>query len=165
MSSPVGDLTLVACDGELSSIVFGADDATDAGSRRSVGDDSCRQVLTETERQLNEYFTGTRREFALPIRAVGTEFQKSVWAALMTIPYGATISYAQQAAVIGRPTATRAVGAANGRNPLPIVVPCHRVVGSNGTLTGFAGGVSIKQWLLDHERAVLSGRADAAVSQ
>ena len=105
-------------------------------------------ILLEAERQLWEYFSGKRREFALPLEFVGTEFQKQVWAALVTIPYGETRSYGDIARQIGNPTAVRAVGAANGRNPLSIIAPCHRVIGTNGKLTGFAGGLQTKAFLL-----------------
>jgi methylated-DNA-[protein]-cysteine S-methyltransferase len=105
-------------------------------------------VLLEAERQLAEYFAGTRRTFELPLDFEGTEFQRSVWAALLTIPYGETRSYGQIARQIGRPKAVRAVGAANGRNPLSIVAPCHRVIGASGELTGFAGGLETKEFLL-----------------
>ncbi len=108
-------------------------------------------ILDETVRQLDEYFTGTRRRFDLTLDPVGTEFQVAVWRSLAEIAYGETATYGEQAARIGRPTAVRAVGAANGRNPLSIVLPCHRVVGSDGRLTGFAGGLDAKAYLLDHE--------------
>jgi methylated-DNA-[protein]-cysteine S-methyltransferase len=107
--------------------------------------------LLETERQLGEYFAGTRTRFDLPLEARGSEFEKKVWRALEKIPYGKTRSYLDLAKAIGSPKACRAVGAANGRNPLPIVVPCHRVIGADGKLTGFAGGIEKKAKLLDHE--------------
>ncbi len=107
--------------------------------------------LVEAKRQLAEYFQGRRRSFDLRLRPEGTEFQRSVWQALATIPYGETRSYADIARAIGRPSATRAVGAANGANPLPIVLPCHRVVGANGSLTGFGGGLETKKFLLNLE--------------
>ena len=107
--------------------------------------------------QLRAYFAGELLEFELPLRMKGTEFQRLVWKELTNIPFGTTISYAEQARRIGRPGAARAVGAANGRNPISIVVPCHRVIGANGTLTGYGGGLDRKQWLLDHE-AILIGR-------
>jgi methylated-DNA-[protein]-cysteine S-methyltransferase len=110
--------------------------------------------------QLSEYFDGTRREFLIPIRMEGTEFQKKVWKALTTIPYGSTVSYGQLATMIGNPKACRAVGLANGRNRVPIIIPCHRVIGSNGTLTGFGGGLPNKQWLLDWEQTSLAQHKD-----
>jgi methylated-DNA-[protein]-cysteine S-methyltransferase len=108
--------------------------------------------------QVEEYFSGRLLEFDLPVALDGTEFQKSVWQQLRRIPYGETMSYGELAAIIGKPKAVRAVGAANGRNNLPIVVPCHRVIGADGTLTGFGGGVALKRSLLDHERAMLEKR-------
>jgi methylated-DNA-[protein]-cysteine S-methyltransferase len=107
--------------------------------------------LREVARQLEEYFTGRRRAFDLPIRMQGTEFQRRAWRMLMEIPYGQTRSYGEQAKRIGNPNASRAVGLANGRNPIPIVVPCHRVIGADGSLTGFGGGIERKRWLLAHE--------------
>jgi methylated-DNA-[protein]-cysteine S-methyltransferase len=119
-------------------------------------------VLAAARRQLGAYFAGERREFDLPVEATGTAFQQAVWAALGQIPFGATSTYAALAAALGQPTAVRAVGAANGRNPLSILVPCHRVIGADGALTGYAGGVAAKRWLLDHERrlAAVQGRLD-----
>ena len=113
--------------------------------------------LDRAELQLAQYFAGSRRDFDLDLDPAGTDFQVRVWQALRAIPYGRTVSYGQQAAILGEPGAARAVGAANGRNPLSIVVPCHRVVSASGSLTGFAGGVQTKAWLLDHERRVLAG--------
>jgi methylated-DNA-[protein]-cysteine S-methyltransferase len=108
-------------------------------------------VLVETERQLNEYFAGTRTTFTMTLDFVGTEFQKKVWQALVAIPFGETRSYADIAREIGNPKAVRAVGAANGKNPISIIAPCHRVIGSNGKLTGFAGGLEVKAFLLKIE--------------
>ena len=102
--------------------------------------------------QLEEYFAGERREFSLPLGAEGTDFQREVWRGLAAIPYGVTLSYGQLALAIGRPRAVRAVGLANGRNPISIIVPCHRVIGANGTLTGYGGGMERKRFLLDIER-------------
>lgn len=114
--------------------------------------------LLEAARQLAEYFAGERTVFELPLDPVGTPFQRAAWEVLRTIPFGRAISYGQQAARLGAPNAARAVGAANGRNPLPIVVPCHRVVGSDGSLVGFAAGMGAKAWLVRHEGIVLPGR-------
>jgi methylated-DNA-[protein]-cysteine S-methyltransferase len=114
-------------------------------------------VLDALIAQLDEYFAGDRVEFDLPLAPQGTEFQLAAWLLLRQIPYGETITYGEQARRLGDPRKARAVGAANGRNPLSIVVPCHRVVGSNGHLTGFGGGVENKAWLLDHERLTLLG--------
>lgn len=102
-------------------------------------------------RELEEYFAGTRRTFAVPLAPKGTPFQQAVWHALLDIPYGDTVSYGELAARIGRPGAVRAVGAANGANPIPVIIPCHRVIGSDGKLTGYGGGIERKQWLLAHE--------------
>ena len=111
-------------------------------------------IVSAAARQLDEYFAGTRRTFDLPLDLRGTEFQQQVWLSLPKIPYGETSTYAKQAATIGRPRAVRAVGSANGRNPLSIVLPCHRIVAANGSLAGFAGGLDTKRWLLDHEAEV-----------
>jgi methylated-DNA-[protein]-cysteine S-methyltransferase len=113
-------------------------------------DDDAFAALRE---QLDDYFAGRRDRFDLELAAVGTPWQRRVWTALMGVPYGQTMSYAELAARLGRPTACRAVGAANGRNPISVIVPCHRLIGSDGSLTGYAGGLERKAWLLDHERA------------
>lgn len=141
MPSPLGPLTLTSRENRLVSILFG----------EAAGSESDDPVLREARRQLEEYFAGSRREFDLPLGASGTPFQEEVWSVLGTIPFGQTSSYSDVARLIGRPRAVRAVGAANGRNPLAIVVPCHRVIGSDGQLTGYAGGLDIKRWLLAHE--------------
>jgi len=109
--------------------------------------------------QLEEYFAGSRHDFELPLDLQGTEFQIAAWNALAEIPYGRTASYGQQAASIGRPKAVRAIGGANGRNPVAIVLPCHRIVGADGSLTGFGGGIEVKKWLLDHEQSTLRSAA------
>lgn len=147
--SPIGPLTLVARGGVLSGLYMDAqrhlpDDAT--FGRRDDG------PFGEVEQQLAEYFAGERTAFDLPLHLEGTDFQRRVWAALRDIPYGETWSYGQLAAHIGSPGASRAVGLANGRNPVAIVVPCHRVVGADGKLTGYGGGLERKQLLLDLER-------------
>lgn len=110
-------------------------------------------ALPEVRRQIEEYFAGRRRDFDLAVDGEGTDFQQLVWSELAKIPYGETRSYAEVAVAIGRPAAVRAVGAANGRNPIPIVVPCHRVIGADGSLTGFGGGLEAKRWLLELEGA------------
>lgn len=115
------------------------------------------EVLRETARQLKAYFAGELREFDVPMNLTGTSFQKKVWDELTRIPYGETISYAELATRIGNPKACRAVGLANGRNPIAILVPCHRVIGANGTLTGYGGGLPTKQWLLEHEQRFGTG--------
>lgn len=145
-SSPVGELTLVADDNGLRAILW-PDHGTDPGPR-----DDDHPVLRETARQLDEYFAGERTDFDLPLEPQGTDFQLAAWEVLRGIPYAQTITYAEQARRLGDPAKARAVGAANGRNPISIVVPCHRVVGANGALTGFAGGVDTKSWLLEFER-------------
>ena len=121
-----------------------------AGERFGTRDDA---AFADLRRQLGEYFAGTRREFDVATAPSGTAFQRSVWQALREIPYGRTASYGTVAVEIGAPTAARAVGGANARNPISIVVPCHRVIGGSGALTGYAGGFPAKQWLLEHERA------------
>ncbi|MBK0004345.1 methylated-DNA--[protein]-cysteine S-methyltransferase [Erwinia sp. S38] len=147
MQSPVGELKLVASERGLVAVLWENDDPKRVRFLPQVEQPDNR-ILLEAERQLWEYFSGKRREFALPLEFVGTEFQKQVWAALVTIPYGETRSYGDIARQIGNPTAVRAVGAANGRNPLSIIAPCHRVIGTNGKLTGFAGGLQTKAFLL-----------------
>jgi methylated-DNA-[protein]-cysteine S-methyltransferase len=147
-------LTLVASDADLVAILW----QDDAPSRVRIGEameNVDHPTLRATATQLGEYFAGTRMTFDLPLDPHGTDFQRAVWQQLSAIPHGETRSYADIARALGQPTATRAVGAANGRNPLSIVVPCHRVVGSNGALTGFAGGIAAKRWLLAHEGARL----------
>jgi len=153
MSSPVGELRLIAGEHGLRAILWGADDAERIASINGEElVEGSTPVLDEAVVQLEEYFAGTRREFELPLDPAGTAFQRSAWMVLRTIPYGKTMSYGQQAEQLGDPNKARAVGAANGKNPLSIVVPCHRVIGSTGHLTGFAGGLDVKSWLLDHER-------------
>lgn len=153
MASPVGELKLVASETGLSAILWENDDPARVRLGPAV-EDPGHPILVEAERQLRAYFAGTRKAFTVPLDFHGTEFQKSVWAALLAIPYGETRSYAEIARAVGRPTAFRAVGAANGRNPISIIAPCHRVIGTNGALTGFAGGLKAKELLLG-----LEGRA------
>ncbi len=117
--------------------------------------------FADVHRQLDEYFGGNRVSFDLPLAPRGTEFQRQVWQQLQAIEFGSTRSYRQLASRIGNSEAVRAVGLANGRNPISIIIPCHRVIGSNGALTGYAGGLSVKQWLLTHERTVASRLAQA----
>lgn len=147
--SPIGELLLVASDTGLQAVWW--PDDTRAVPARHRDDD--HPVLVQAVRQLQEYFDGRRREFDLPLDPVGTPFQRTVWEVLRGIPYGQTITYAEQAQRLGDARKARAVGAANGRNPISIVVPCHRVVGSSGALTGFAGGLDTKAWLLEFERS------------
>jgi len=151
--SPVGPLLLAADESGLRLVEFDSPrHPVRRGSDWEATEDDA--ILRETRAQLDDYFAGTRRTFDLPLSPQGTEFQLDVWQALRAIPYGETISYAQLAARIGKPSAVRAVGAANGRNPLPIVVPCHRVIGADGTLTGFGGGLPTKHFLLTLEGAI-----------
>jgi methylated-DNA-[protein]-cysteine S-methyltransferase len=149
IDSPMGALTLVATDGALSGVYMEEHlhmpDPSSFGPRVGTG-------FEEAAEQLGEYFAGQRREFTLRTRLAGTGFQRRVWQALGTIPYGRTWTYAQLADAVGRPDRLRAVAATNGRNPVAVVVPCHRVVGSDGSLTGFAGGLARKRFLLDLER-------------
>ena len=150
--SPVGRLTLVASDDGLAGILW-AKERRGRVRLRLDAEDSRHPVLVETRRQLTEYFAGRRQAFSLKLDFNGTAFQKQVWNALLTIPFGETRSYGEIARQIGRPAAARAVGAANGKNPVSIVAPCHRVIGSTGTLTGFAGGLEAKARLLALEGA------------
>lgn len=150
--SPVGPLLLAADDSGLRLIEF-----HEPRHRARRGEDwqaGTHAVLEAARAQLEGYFRGERVVFDLPLAPQGTEFQRAVWATLATIPYGKTISYADLARRVGKPTATRAVGAANGRNPLPIVLPCHRVIGADGSLTGFGGGLPTKKFLLELEGAL-----------
>jgi methylated-DNA-[protein]-cysteine S-methyltransferase len=163
--TPIGRLTLVADADGLRAVLWPDDRAARVplDGRPSVASGGAShdpdEVLRETARQLDEYLAGARREFDLPLAPAGTPFQQAVWTVLRAIPYGATMSYADQARALGNANKARAVGAADGRNPLSIVVPCHRVTGAGGRLTGFAGGLEAKAWLLAHERAVLAGSA------
>ena len=151
MDSAVGVLTLVASDIGLTAILW----ENDAPGRVRLGElveAPDHPILLEAKRQIAAYFAGTLTAFTVPLDFQGSAFQKSVWAALLTIPFGETRSYGEIARQIGRPGASRAVGAANGRNPISIIAPCHRVIGANGSLTGFAGGLEAKKLLLDLER-------------
>ena len=147
VASPVGTLTLVATDAGLAAILW-ENERPHRVRLNLEAEHATHPVLVEAERQLDEYFAGRRKRFALKLDVSGTAFQRKVWNALLTIPFGETRSYAEIATQIGHPRAARAVGAANGRNPLSIVAPCHRVVGSTGALTGFAGGLDVKARLL-----------------
>jgi len=154
IDSPVGPLLLVADEHALRVIEF--DNPRHPYKRSSAWQPGDNAVMREAARQLAQYFRGERREFDLPLAPQGTDFQRTVWHTLADIPYGETISYAELARRVDKPTATRAVGAANGRNPLPIVLPCHRVIGADGSLTGFGGGLPTKQYLLTLEGALSS---------
>jgi methylated-DNA-[protein]-cysteine S-methyltransferase len=152
VDSPVGRLKLVATDDGLAGILW-QEDCPRRVPLNIGAEDNEHPVLIETERQLEEYFAGRRTEFALKLDLAGTAFQRKVWNALLTIPFGETRSYGQIAKQIGSPAAVRAVGAANGRNPVSIIAPCHRVIGATGKLTGFAGGLDAKARLLALEGA------------
>ena len=151
VASPVGRLTLVATDDGLAAILW-ENDRPGRVRLTLDAEEHAHPVLLEAERQLGQYFAGERTRFELTLDLAGTVFQRKVWNALMTIPFGETRSYAEIAEQIGSPAAVRAVGAANGKNPVSIVAPCHRVIGSNGALTGFAGGLGVKSRLLSLER-------------
>ena len=155
VDSPVGPITVCGHDTPqgfaITRLGFGDDKHGPRDRSGWVHDDARFVEVTE---QLRQFFAGDRQDFDLVLDPAGTPFQQQVWRALRGIPYGETRSYADIARALGSPTATRAVGAANGRNPIGIVVPCHRVIGADGSLTGYAGGVHNKRWLLDHERRV-----------
>lgn len=156
MNSPVGRLTIIASKDALHAILWETDCASELYKTlmKSLERFSNNKIIVETKKQLHEYFEGRRKKFELPLAPNGTEFQVQAWKQLQKIPYGQTISYGEQAEKMGDKKKARAVGMANGRNPISIVVPCHRVIGSNGKLVGFGGGLSCKQWLLDHEGVV-----------
>ena len=160
VESPLGTLRLIANHAGLVGLYMPRHVREPVGPDPLEADASTPEhpVLREAAKQLAEYFAGTRRDFDLPLAPTGTEFQRRVWRALQTIEFAATWSYGELARAIDQPSASRAVGAANGRNPISIVVPCHRVIGSDGSLTGYGGGERNKRWLLDHE-AVVAGRA------
>ena len=159
-TTPVGPLLLLADDEGLIGVHF---EPAEGGHRidpawRRAGEENAGTgatpavaTIVATRAQLTDYFAGARRSFDLPLVPRGTDFQRRVWQLLREIPYGQTISYAELARRVGNPKAMRAVGAANGRNPLPVVVPCHRVIGADGSLTGFGGGIERKRWLLERE--------------
>lgn len=150
LDTPIGTLRLVSDGTALTKIEFPHQHTTESGEEETTD-----PALSACAVQLIEYFAGERKTFKLPLNAGGTIFQNEVWSALADIPFGELRSYSDIAVAIDRPKAVRAVGAANGRNPLPIVVPCHRVIGSNGSLTGFAGGIPLKTKLLELEGALL----------
>lgn len=155
LDTPIGTLVLAADAEGLRHIEFPSNrHPVDRAGWIPGAEGAAAEILAITARQLREYFDGTRRDFDLPLAPRGTEFQIQVWQTLATIPFGATWSYGALARAIGKPDAMRAVGAANGRNPLPIVLPCHRVIGADGSLTGFGGGLPIKEALLRLEGAL-----------
>jgi len=151
VESPVGPLLVAASDTGIHAIEFHA--PRHAVPRTGDWREGTHPLIEAARGQLAEYFARRRRVFDLQLAPAGTSFQRHVWETLATIPYGETISYTELAIRVGRPSATRAVGAANGRNPLPIVLPCHRVIGANGSLTGFGGGLPTKRFLLELEGA------------
>ncbi len=150
IATPFGPIDAVATDDALLILQWGYQ----TNVAIPVG---MNEILKRAEKQLTEYFAGKRREFDIPVAFEGTEFQKRVWNELLKIPFGKHITYGAQAAKIGRPKAVRAVGATNGKNPIAIVVPCHRVIGASGALTGYAGGIEIKRALLEIEGISISG--------
>ena len=150
VNSPIGRLTLQQEAESLVSLRFGWWDAEEVNQTNTP-------LLQETQKQLSAYFAGKLRQFQLPLAPKGTAFQQQCWQVLQTIPYGHTFTYQQQAEAAGKPGAARAVGMANHRNPLPIIIPCHRVVGADGKLTGYAGGLFIKEYLLELEFKALGG--------
>uniref|UniRef100_B8IZY7 Methylated-DNA--protein-cysteine methyltransferase n=1 Tax=Desulfovibrio desulfuricans (strain ATCC 27774 / DSM 6949 / MB) TaxID=525146 RepID=B8IZY7_DESDA len=143
---PIGKIGIVEKNGAICQVFFSTEAPPDGFTLQKS------PVIERAEHQLTEYFAGDRKEFDLPLDLGGTEFQATVWQALQTIPAGETRSYKDVAVMIGKPGASRAVGMANNRNPVAIIVPCHRVIGHDGSLTGYAGGLAIKQYLLDHEK-------------
>lgn len=148
MKSPIGEITLVSSDDALVALYVN-DELTP--KKDLAKKNNTHEILILAEQQLNEYFQGRRKKFDLPLDPEGTEFQNKAWKALVSIPYGKVWSYGQQAESLKSPKAQRAVGGANGKNPIPVIIPCHRVIGSTGKLTGFSGGMSMKVYLLKLE--------------
>ncbi len=158
LDAPIGHLTLYASERGLRALRLPEERHPLAlACDRDAADPAAAAILDLAARELSEYFAGTRRDFTVPLDPVGTAFQRAVWTMLTTIPYAVTWSYGQLARAIERPAASRAVGAANGRNPLAIIVPCHRVIGSDGAATGYGGGLPTKRWLLEHEARSAGG--------
>lgn len=154
LDTPIGRLGIAATGTAITEILFM--DGTGKGKTQpNTAWEPVDDIGLNAAQQLNDYFSGKRQTFNLPLQPQGTEFQQQVWQALTSIPCGQTQSYQAIAQAIHRPKAMRAVGAANGRNPIPIIIPCHRVIGANGKLTGFGGGLPIKEWLLKHEQTLL----------
>jgi methylated-DNA-[protein]-cysteine S-methyltransferase len=161
LPTPIGDLILTASDTALTGVYFptsrrGPPPTSSAGWEEDTGQGAASALLARAGIQLNEYFAKTRTAFDLPLEAEGSKFEHRVWNALVTIPYGTTMSYGALARLLGDKHASRAVGLANGANPIPIIVPCHRVVGTKGELTGYGGGLERKRWLLEHEGALIA---------
>lgn len=157
VDAPIGRLTLAASEEALVAVRLPGTRELALGATDGGG----HPLLERAAGELREYFAGRRRAFDLPLAPQGTPFERAVWAELVAIPFGETRSYSGLARALGRPRAARAVGAANGKNPIAVVVPCHRVVGADGSLTGYAGGEAMKRWLLDHERRA-AGRSRGA---
>lgn len=153
ISTPLGDITAVASDAGLTHVILPGDDGAPLAGATEGG-----ATVDAAVAQLTQWFSGERMSFDVPLAPEGTEFQQTVWRALCDVPFGTTASYGEVAKAIGQPSATRAVGAANGRNPIPIIIPCHRVIGASGELTGYSGGsgVETKRRLLDHESGTLT---------
>ena len=158
VDSPIGPLTLVAADGLLTGLYMDAQQHRPADEVIGTPGDPAAEPFASAASQLAAYFAGQLTEFDLPLAAAGTYFQRRVWSALQQIPYGETWSYGQLASKIGNPAAVRAVGLANGRNPIAVIVPCHRVIGADGSLTGYGGGLERKRYLLDHEAGFVNPR-------
>ena len=155
IEAPFGVVTVIGSDLGIRFVMFANDAHPKPLERLHISNTEIHDSVNDAITQLEEYFDGSRLNFELPLDLQGTEFQVAAWNALADIPYGRTASYGQQAASIGRPKAVRAIGGANGRNPVAIVLPCHRIVGADGSLTGFGGGIAVKKWLLDHEQSML----------
>ena len=158
LESPIGELVITASDAGLTGVYFPTSrhvPPLHEVERGTGGEAPASGLLARAREQLAEYFARTRTTFDLPLDAAGSPFEQRVWGALCTIPYGTTVSYSELARRLGDVRATRAVGAANGKNPIPIIVPCHRVIGARGELTGFGGGLDRKRWLLEHEGAIM----------
>jgi methylated-DNA-[protein]-cysteine S-methyltransferase len=159
VDSPVGTLSLIVSEGAVSELRMDAVALPDEAG----GELQDRSVMAEATAQLEAYFAGSLQSFDLPLRPKGTTFQHAVWRELERIPYGTVASYGEIARRVGKPTASRAIGSANGRNPIAIIVPCHRVIGADGTLTGYGGGLWRKAWLLEHERTFARARGQLAL--
>lgn len=159
IASPIGTLGLAACPEGVREVRFDAPEGVVRGEDRAARCAASEAMLDRLARWLDAYFAGGTIEEAPPLAPEGTAFQRAVWGALLAIPHGATRSYAQIARAIGRPTAVRAVARANATNPIAILIPCHRVIGADGSLTGYGGGLDRKKWLLDHEQRCWGGAA------
>ncbi len=155
-AAPFGAVLIVVSDNGVRYVMFENDAHPKPLHGLNIHVETSHPILDDALEQLSEYFDGSRVQFDLPLDLHGTDFQVAAWKSLARIPFGRTWSYGEQAASIGRPTAVRAIGGANGRNPIAVVLPCHRVVGANGALTGFGGGIEVKKWLLNHEKSVIA---------